>query len=422
MPDRRTFITSGGFAAAGVVAAVATSSPALALDEPAEGHLGLSVKDFGALGDGVADDTAAIQSALNACRPGGIVYLPVGEYLTSAPLFVPPGVTLHGTHGNHIDEGDGQWVQTESRIMPVSEGFKGGACIMIVDKETGHSHHSDSPDDGGDPDYPDYPADSAEQRLFHLTLNGSNLPTDANVDGIQFVGKVHGVVVRDVSIYNFPKHAINTTYRTLSAGGPSSLYSSRFECIAAKACGGISFSFNNTTDSQFTDIESIQSGGSGFFISGCGNSCFTNCRSEWSTLNGFDLRGGSGIVELLGCSTDRNGHNGVSIDSNSDKAGVIILNGLRLNRDGRNKGSGGGGYAGLKIDGAVTAVLVSAIGVETGVDDTAEGTTSPQYGVSVDRAGCVVVESGIVRGAAAGLRDGGNNTLLKVGPTVVART
>lgn len=405
MPDRRTFMTAGGFAAVGIAAAVAAPSPASAADAPTEGHLGLSVKDFGALGDGIADDTTAIQSALSACPPGGIVYLPIGEYRTSDSLIVPPGVTLQGTHGNHIDEGDTTWVQTDSRIKPLA-GFKGSACILIQDKDSGK-----------------YTAGSAEQRLFHLTLNGSALPRDTNVDGIQFVGKVHGVVVRDVSIYAFPSHAINTVYKTpLAGGGPSALYSSRFERIAAKACGGITFSFNNTTDSQFTDLEAIQGGSHGFFISGCGNSCFTNCRSEWNTRNGFDLRGGFGIVELLGCSTDRNGSNGVSIDSNSDKAGVIVLNGLRLNRDGRNNGSGGGGYAGLKISGAITAILASAIAAETGVDDDGTGSASPQYGVSVELASCVVLESGIVRGVTAGFRDAGNNTVLKLGSTLVART
>lgn len=42
-----------------------------------------SVKDFGAVGDGVADDTAAIQAAIDAGL-GGTVYLPSGNYRVSA--------------------------------------------------------------------------------------------------------------------------------------------------------------------------------------------------------------------------------------------------------------------------------------------------------------------------------------------------
>lgn len=43
----------------------------------------VSAKDFGATGDGVTDDTAAIQLALNAISSGGEVWLPAGTYSAS---------------------------------------------------------------------------------------------------------------------------------------------------------------------------------------------------------------------------------------------------------------------------------------------------------------------------------------------------
>ncbi len=54
---------------------------------------------WGAVGDGVADDTAAIQSALNAASTngGGIVYLPAGKYKLTSTLDVPSGVELRGS-------------------------------------------------------------------------------------------------------------------------------------------------------------------------------------------------------------------------------------------------------------------------------------------------------------------------------------
>jgi signal transduction histidine kinase len=48
----------------------------------------LNVKDYGAIGNGVADDTAAIQAAITAigATTGGTIYFPQGTYLVSTTL------------------------------------------------------------------------------------------------------------------------------------------------------------------------------------------------------------------------------------------------------------------------------------------------------------------------------------------------
>ena len=66
----------------------------------------VNVKDFGAVGDGVTDDTAAIQAALTYATPssftsrtatdGNSVYLPAGEYLISSELTIPAWVNING--------------------------------------------------------------------------------------------------------------------------------------------------------------------------------------------------------------------------------------------------------------------------------------------------------------------------------------
>jgi len=52
-----------------------------------------NVQDYGAVGDGTTDDTAAIQAAIDAsvAAGGGTVYLPPGEYRTTAPI----DITFH---------------------------------------------------------------------------------------------------------------------------------------------------------------------------------------------------------------------------------------------------------------------------------------------------------------------------------------
>jgi len=58
-------------------------------------------QQFGAVGDGVTDDSAAFQSALSTANNsggvgGGVVYVPSGVYAFSNSITIPPGVTLQG--------------------------------------------------------------------------------------------------------------------------------------------------------------------------------------------------------------------------------------------------------------------------------------------------------------------------------------
>lgn len=57
----------------------------------------VSVKDFGAVGDGSTDDYAVIQAAITAVqvRGGGILFFPAGNYRVSATLVVNAGVGVH---------------------------------------------------------------------------------------------------------------------------------------------------------------------------------------------------------------------------------------------------------------------------------------------------------------------------------------
>jgi len=101
-----------------------------------------SVKSFGAIGDGVADDTAAIQAALNA---GGAVYFPMGEYKVSATLRVElDGMSLIG-EGSGNRKGASQ-PGTGVRILAAA-GFVGASILRVQraadDRPLTHIHISD---------------------------------------------------------------------------------------------------------------------------------------------------------------------------------------------------------------------------------------------------------------------------------------
>lgn len=64
----------------------------------------VSVKEYGAIGNGVADDTAAIQAAI-AAAPLGTVFFPAGVYLISASLtFAGEGQRFLGEGASSVDD------------------------------------------------------------------------------------------------------------------------------------------------------------------------------------------------------------------------------------------------------------------------------------------------------------------------------
>jgi polygalacturonase len=92
-----------------------------------------NVRDFGAAGDGHTFDTAAVQKALDACKPsGGTVEFPAGTYL-SQPLTLQannttvqldPGATLQATT-NQMDfmKTPGDWLKARgSDFIPLISG------------------------------------------------------------------------------------------------------------------------------------------------------------------------------------------------------------------------------------------------------------------------------------------------------------
>jgi hypothetical protein len=67
-----------------------------------------NVQDFGAVGDGVADDAAAIQAAITAAAQvvggaiGAVVYFPTGTYLIGETIILPNRVGLQGANGRGV--------------------------------------------------------------------------------------------------------------------------------------------------------------------------------------------------------------------------------------------------------------------------------------------------------------------------------
>lgn len=76
----------------------------------------VNVRDFGAVGDGVHEDTAAIQTAISFLPPGGRLWFPAGTYLT-LPLALKSHITLD------LDEGAVLLGSTDRSRYPILPSF-----------------------------------------------------------------------------------------------------------------------------------------------------------------------------------------------------------------------------------------------------------------------------------------------------------
>lgn len=56
----------------------------------------LLLQDFGAVGDGVADDTQAFLDAVDAIGRQGTVYVPAGRYIITQQINIPNRVVIKG--------------------------------------------------------------------------------------------------------------------------------------------------------------------------------------------------------------------------------------------------------------------------------------------------------------------------------------
>jgi hypothetical protein len=152
---RRTFITAatvGGLSAAALAAPTpASAAEALgAKPKPKSGiaeHEVFNVHNYGAVGDGVHDDTTNIQDAIDAAQAigGGTVYLPPGTFTTTATLLITAdNMSFQGEGASSILAGsfaDGDILrvaQASGATANVANGlFYDFAIISTVQKTSG---------------------------------------------------------------------------------------------------------------------------------------------------------------------------------------------------------------------------------------------------------------------------------------------
>ena len=137
----------------------------------------INVKNYGAVGDNVSDDTVAIQNAINASPEGSEIYFPPGTYKISSPIVPRDRQILRGTNTCKYDPDE---FPEASCMLKASSTFTGEAVVRASQGITG-------------------------VRLESLALIGPGTSYASVVHGVSFgtfaarIGE-RGWVFRDVSI------------------------------------------------------------------------------------------------------------------------------------------------------------------------------------------------------------------------------
>lgn len=86
--------------------------------EPPDFATVINVKDYGAKGNGVNDDTGAINDAIAAVPTGGVVYLPAGIYLITDTIYLKSDMILRGD-GSVLTSLIFQGIDTDNRCIGI---------------------------------------------------------------------------------------------------------------------------------------------------------------------------------------------------------------------------------------------------------------------------------------------------------------
>ena len=131
-----------GFKSVGPCAATQTIMGQGAAADPICGQQIISVKSYGATGDGTTNDTAAMQAAITAGAGVATVYVPCGTYLISSTLTLPSSSTLTGAGNCAIIKESASmtanapfgvlWPSNATRLLLSNSDFTSGNSNIIV--------------------------------------------------------------------------------------------------------------------------------------------------------------------------------------------------------------------------------------------------------------------------------------------------
>jgi hypothetical protein len=376
--SRRAVLAS---TAAGMVVAAGSATALGGLNAtPANAATGvtdwLDITDYGADPTGKDNSSAAIQEAIGLAQPGGVVYMPTGTFLLTGPIVLQKSVTLIGDHGatasgdDAADDFGTVLVVGSGFAMPAAYATYATCAILCLDQSPGTTSA----------------APTLGIRLRDFWIDGSGGPASLSVDGITCSGPVNAWQAERVGVYKASGSGFN--FVQTGDGFPDGQH--MYSCVA-QDCAQYGFA-GQITDATLIECHAQGCGYSGIYMTG-GNNRFVGCRSDLNGQHGWYLDhsgAGDGFSDgtiLDGCGTQLNNWNGVYVtNSNGEWHDPVLITGCSIGEDGQNgtwddgikTPVGGGGYAGIHVEG-LNHVHISNTLVAVGKKNVSAG--SPQYGI-----------------------------------------
>lgn len=352
-------------------------------------------QDYGAAGDGVTDDTSALNTALSTIfttNGGGVLFFPPGSrYLVSGTISVPPFTFIQGS--TDVTLNLGTLPTTLPRII-ASGSWAPGASTGIV------SFLSKTPGGWG--------ITAQSSGMMGVAIDGS-ANASSNLNGIFFQGPVYDTHLEDVYVVSAPHNGIHAVTQSESGITATFPYHQRWTRVTTNLAGNTGFNLVNFTDSTFTNCLAFASVSNNYGLQNNSNCVFANCRAEWSSGGrGFDLTGSAGSVVFDSCTTDQNFNEGFRIHAatgQSTQGGGVIISGGKFHLD----GNGGTNPNGIKITGSTVPVTITGINVESGLN----GSNYPTNAFSIDTSSNVIVSGSILQGTTSAWVDGGGNSFIQ---------
>ena len=200
----------------------------------------ISVKDFGAVGDGSANDTSAIQNALNAAVATATkanVYLPPGTYIVHTTIEIPSNTYFYGAGEASIIKMQDNVDVVESLILTGRRDQKKKNIViehMVLDFNRNRFTNADGTTrvGSGASNRNDIDAKPTDERINDGTVIGSpssTITVNTNLGGDNFqdinastlcICFSENVLINNVKALNASKHCIDVTspkYRRTTA-------------------------------------------------------------------------------------------------------------------------------------------------------------------------------------------------------------